>query len=541
MSNNTTSENKKLIYVFLLPIMFCWSVIINYILFYVFDLLDFVEKNNLDVFHSRIILLCLWAVPASITVSFTGMFIDRFPNSLNKLVISSTALSSLSLILVLYAFIIINSTLMIVGTVLFGFFIGIAIISGQTLYSIIIPFGDRNKAYSFVIFGASIISVLSVAFFDSYSPNNHFLMPLAIVSVLGLIITVIVLYYSRVFDFTWKNDKWPTKLGKILSRPSVIVYFCSHTLIWLMLGLMIGSLAQVQKADTLDLLQNFFSISPYKGFWIVVLVGSLISVVPASILSDRIGRKSLIIFSTTGIVLASLVVAIFDLFLISTLIIGFSFACVHAFSSLWVDLSSRDAIGRYNSLNFQSLGLGFIIGFSVSFFLSLDQAQNLLQINIFILIGLAVFASLPLFWISDSFPPLEFFLLLVTNKSGIPLFHYDFNNDDGLKVDLALVSGALIALSTFMVEATGESTGRLSLVRHGTHFILSDEGKFGLTGAIFANKNDPELQRLLKKFLTQFQEKYEEELSDWRGDIGLFRDSVNDAEEIFGHLISIKT
>lgn len=550
MSNSSISENgtldnipKRLMYVFLLPIMFCWAVVINYVLFYVFDLLIYIQNNNLDPFNNPLILLSLWAVPAGITISFTGMVIDHYPKLLKKLLVSSIILSSLSLILILYALLNLESSLMIVGTISFGFFIGIGIISGQTVYSIIIPFEERNKAYSFVIAGASIISILSIVLFDSYSTEYHFLVPLIIVSVIGLVFSAIVYYYSRVFDFTWKNDKWPTKLKKILSRPSVIVYFWSHTLIWLMLGLMIGSLAQlkVQQASTLEFLHTLFSLDPYKGFWVVVLIGSLILVVPASILSDRIGRKSLIIFSTTGIVLASLVIAIINQFLISTLIIGFSFACVHAFSSLWVDLSSRDAIGRYSSLNFQSLGLGFIIGFSVSYFFYLNPTQNFLQINIFFMLGLAVFASLPLFWISDSWPPLEFFLLLVTNKSGIPLFHYDFSNEDGLKVDLALVSGALIALSTFMVEATGEPNGRLSLVRHGTHFILSDEGKFGLTGAIFSNKNDPELQRLLKKFLLQFQEKYKEELPDWKGDISVFADSIDDAEEIFGHLISIKT
>lgn len=539
MSNSQTKINRRN-YVFLLPIMFCWAVIINYVLFYVFDLLNYVDLYNLDIFHSSFILFCLWAVPAGLTISFTGMVIDRYPNLLVKMVLTSTIISALSLFLVLYSLINFDSSLMIAGTILFGFFIGICIVSSQTLYSVVIPFKDRNKSYSFVIAGASVISIVSIALFDSYSNVHPFLIPLTIVGAIGLIISVLVFFVSIKANLKWKNDRWPTKLSKILSRPSVIVYFWSHTLIWGMLGLMIGSLAQVQQASTLKLLQDLFSISPYKGFWIVVLVGSLIFVIPAGFLSDQIGRKSLIIFSTTGIVLASLVVAILNQFLISTLIIGFSFACVHAFSSLWVDLSSRDAIGRYNSLNFQSLGLGFLIGFLVSFYISLNS-QNFLLLNILIMLGIAVFASLPLFWISDSFPPLEFFLLLVTNDSGIPLFSYDFNNKEGLAVDLALVSGALIALSTFMVEATGEPNGRLSLVRHGTHFILSDEGDFGLTGAIFSNKNDPELQRLLKKFLIQFQTKYKDVLPNWRGDVAIFKSSVNDAEEIFGHLISIET
>ena len=276
-------------------------------------------------------------------------------------------------------------------------------------------------------------------------------------------------------------------------------------------------------------------------------IGSFIFIFPSGYLSDAFGRKTLIIFATTGIVLASLLIGIFNstlAYIISTLLIGASFAFVHTSldSSLWVDLASRDSIGRYNSLNFQSLGLGFLIGFLVSFYFYLDLFPDFLRINILILLGLAMFASLPLFWISDSFPPLEFFLLLVTNsKSGIPLFHYNFRSDESLKVDLSLISGALTALSSFMVEATGERQGRLSLVRHGTHFIISHESELGLTGAIFCNKNDPELLRLLKKFLQRFQDKYKDQIQSWQGNLNTFDNANNEAEEIFGHLITIKT
>lgn len=522
--------------------MYAWTVIILYVLFYVFDFLDYIKINNLDLFHNTFILLSMWAIPIALTISFTGMFIDYFPKLLDKLVVYSLLGSSLSLFIILISLEIKNSIIMVLFTILFGFFTGITIISGQTVYSISVPLENRNKIYAWVIIGATFISILTVSFFDSFT-KEHFLIPLLIVSLLGILFSVAFYYMSRLYDFTWKNDVWPTKLKKILTRPSVIVYFWSHTLFWIMLGLMIGSLAQIrtQNASTLQFLQNLFSIDSYKGFWIVVLIGSMLLVYPAGWLSDKVGRKTLIIFGTTGMVLASLVIAIFNQFLISTLLIGISFGCVHAFSSLWVDLSSRDAIGRYNSLNFQSLGLGFLIGFLVSYFIYLDPALNVLNINIFIMLGIAVFASLPLFWISDSYPPLEFFLLLVTNKSGIPMFHYNFRSDETLKVDLSLISGAFTALNSFMTEAIGDYKGNLSLVRHGSHFIISDQTESGLSCAIFSNKNDPELQRLLKKFLRGFQDKYRNEIPIWTGDVNAFKDAINDAEAIFGHLISIKT
>ena len=538
---------KKSDLIFLTPSFYSWTLIGIYILFYVFDLVDYVELNNLNLFGNSFLLMALWGFPAAITISFTGTYIDLYPSHLRNLIIISMLGCSFSLLIDLFSLITYNSLLMCLTTFTFGFFSGILIISGQTLYGISIPQITRGKAYSIVIASFLFISIVLVIFFGPLLSKEPFMLPLTTISILGIVLCIIFVYITNQYDFTWVNNEWPTKLKRILTRQSVIVYFWSHTLIWTMLGLMIGSLAYVGENATNTLIHPINGLDPYKTFWIVVLIGSIIFIFPSGYLSDLLGRKTLIIFATTGIVLASLIIGIFEssfAYYLSTFLIGVSFACVHTSldSSLWIDLASRDSIGRYNSLNFQSLGLGFAIGFLISYYFYLELFPNFLSVNIFILLGLTVFASLPLFWISDSYPPLEFFLLLVTNsKSGIPLFHYNFRSDESLKVDLPLISGAFTALSSFMVEATGEQQGRLSLIRHGTHFIISDESSLGLTGAIFSNKNDPELQRLLKKFLQTFQTKYRDEILSWQGNLDAFSDAVNDAEDIFGHLITIKT
>jgi MFS family permease len=338
-------------------------------------------------------------------------------------------------------------------------------------------------------------------------------------------------------DLYWKKEERITKLKSIFTRRSVIAYFWTHSVLWIMLGLMIGSLANAGNS-------YFPGIDHYKGFWAIVLFGSAVTILPSGYFADRLGRKTLIILATNGIVLSSLILGVFNdqlTFYLSAFLIGVSFALVHTTldSSLWVDLASKDSIGRYSSLNFQSLGLGFVIGFVVSYWGYLFLFPEFLGLTIFILIGLAVFASLPLFWTSDSFPPLEFFLLLVI-KSGIPLFHYNFEKDKELKVDLPLISGALSAVGSFMHEATGEKDAHLSLVRHGTHFIISDENEMGLVATMFSNKNDPELQKLLKKFLILFQIKYRNEIQNWDGNLNVFSEAVKDAVDIFGHLITSK-
>ena len=113
---------------FLLPIMYAWTLLINYVLFYVFDLIDYIGNHNLDPFNNILILLSLWAVPVGITISFTGMFIDFYPKTLNKLVLISILGSSLSLLAVLYSLNEFLISLMIVSTILFGFFVGMLII-----------------------------------------------------------------------------------------------------------------------------------------------------------------------------------------------------------------------------------------------------------------------------------------------------------------------------------------------------------------------------------------------------------------------------
>ena len=533
-------------FILLIPSYYSWTIVGIFVLFNVFDLIHYIDNNNLDLIGNSFILLAFWAFPIAVTGSFTGMLIDYYPSSLRKLVIISLLGSSLSLLVNMLSLFYLNDILMLLSVFSFGFFTGILIISGQTLYSISIPQQSRGRGYAIVIGSFLITTFICIIFFDNIISEGSFFGPLIFVSLLGIILTGIFYYYSKEYDMEWINDEWPTKLMKILSRPSVIVYFWTHTLIWIMLGLMIGSLARFGEQTRFVIFQEFFNLSPYKSFWLVVCEGSLVFILISGYLSDLIGRKSVIILALTGIVLSSLIIGIFDsniAFVVSTFIIGVSFACVHTTldSSLWVDLATQDSIGRYNSLNIQSLGLGLFTGFIISFFFYQNLFSDYLKINIIILLGLTVFASLPLSWVSDSYPPLEFFLLLVTNKAGIPLFHYDFRTDDSLDVNLPLISGALTALSSFMIEATGEKQGRLSLVQHGTHYIISDESEIGIKVAIFSNKNDPELQKLLKDFLIRFQTKFEVTLKDWKGEVNAFSDANNDAEEIFGHLITIKT
>ncbi|MFX0050335.1 MAG: hypothetical protein ACFE8U_03490, partial [Candidatus Hermodarchaeota archaeon] len=140
----------------------------------------------------------------------------------------------------------------------------------------------------------------------------------------------------------------------------------------------------------------------------------------------------------------------------------------------------------------------------------------------------------PLFWVSDSYKPLDFSLLLVIEEGGLPIFDYSFHKKLDVSVELTLLSGALTAVSSFMSETLKEK-GELNLVRHGSHFILTDRVG-GIAAAVFSNKQDPELRKSLREFLELFCIKFSNELKTWNGARTVFDDAVELAEEVFGHL-----
>jgi hypothetical protein len=124
--------------------------------------------------------------------------------------------------------------------------------------------------------------------------------------------------------------------------------------------------------------------------------------------------------------------------------------------------------------------------------------------------------------------------LLVIEEGGLPIFDYSFRKKLDVSVELTLLSGALTAVSSFMSETLKEK-GELNLVRHGSHFILTDR-LGGIAAAVFSNKQDPELRKSLHEFLVLFCEIFSTELKTWDGTRSLFDGAVELAEEVFGHL-----
>lgn len=537
-----------------LPSSYFWIAGTFFFLIKGFELIEYAKERSLltgflgTTALGDLLIGMFYAIPPLLAIGFVGQLIDNRPYLLGKITFISLSVSSTALLLFVIALKLLIAPITLILITIFLTALACLATASHTTFGAITKWSHRGRGFAVgnLIFGITIVGLLLI----SGIFKLDFFISLLIISLLGFLLSILFYYTTRDWIY-WQNDDWPTKTSQILVRQSVKAYFFSHVLIYLMLGLTIGSLAQEGvKANY----SSFFGIElgAFETFWAIVILGTVVFVIPAGYLSDKIGRKDLTIMATYGIVLASLIASLHGLFdpnfdslvyVLTAFTIGVSFAFLHPTldSSLWIDLSSKDSIGRYCDINVYSLVTGLAAGFGISYFF-LSTLIEYRNIMVLMYIGLAVLAVLPLFWVSDSFPPLEFFLLLVINDAGIPIFHYSFGRKKELQVDLPLIAGALSAVGAFMSEATGETGAKLNLVRHGTHVIISDQSDdMGLTATIFANKNDPELQIILSKFLRRFREKFSKELSEWKGDILPFEKAVEDAEEIFGPLMTIAT
>ncbi len=554
MSSNETDRTNNILHLLIaiLPSSYFWTAGTYFFLIKGFELIEYAKDQALlggflgTTYWGDLIIGIFYAIPPLLAIGVIGELIDKRPNLVGKITFYSLLGAAISLLAFLFFLKALNAFFTLLMVPVFLTSLASLATSSHAIYGAVTKWNFRGRGFAIgnAIFAATVIALLIF----SGMQNWDFYISLLVISLLGFIVAVVFYQITKTWSY-WQNDAWPTASSEILRRNSVQAYFFSHVLIYFMLGLTIGSLAQEGVSSNYTEFLNI-ELGAFETFWAILILGSLLFVLPAGYLADQWGRKTLTILATYGIVLASLIASLHGLidpnfdFLIYTLTaftIGCAFALLHPTldSSLWIDLASKDSIGRYCDINVYSLIAGLVPGFAISYFF-LFELTEYRNIMVLIYIGLAVIAVLPLFWVSDSYPPLEFFLLLVINDGGMPIFHYSFGKES-LKIDLPLISGALSAVGSFMLEATGEKGAKLNLVRHGSHFILSDQNTDGerITATMFSNKNDPELLIILSKFLQQFVDTYAEEIKTWKGDLKVFKDAVGIAEDIFGPLITI--
>ncbi|MFW9779058.1 MAG: MFS transporter [Candidatus Heimdallarchaeota archaeon] len=536
--------------VIMIPTIFSWVLASLLLLVYPFDILEYVETLPTNPLAGLGLFLLGGILILAVAALFlTGDILDKHPEYLRR--ITTIGLIGCSISVMLLVLLVEYGLFILISLVGLAIFFGITITSAGTLFAGLIPLQKRGSIYSLGIFAFILISLASILLgglissrFASGLLTMSWVSILPLLGLLGIGLSVIFWLFSQGLDKPWINDRWPTHFRKIFGRRSVKAYLLTHVFIYLMLGISIASFARIGEIsfDTSWVITipslDVFELPKDKVFWFVVLLGDLTLVLFAGRLSDRIGRKSLVVIALYGIVFASLIFGLERTpgsFLAAAFITGVSFALLHPTldSSIWADLSPRDGLGRYFALGFISLAVGLGMGTAIGHWMLQPTLDNIGFIT-YILTILAIMGAFPLFWVADSFKPLEFTLLIVIEEGGLNIFDYSFGRE--IDVELTLLSGALTAVSSFFSETLKEK-GILNLVRHGNHFILTDrDAETRLSAAVFSNKQDPELHSSLGKFLDRFCKDYGAIIKSWNGARSKFEGAAELAEEFFGHL-----
>lgn len=532
-------NNRELVIV-ILPTSYLWLLTSLFLLLYAFDILEIVfeTQTQLEILNPGIIVLFTTACLATATLFLSGYIIDKSPQLTKAAILVSLFMSSISLSgIALGAYF---PFLLIIALPLLGIFLGTLASASGAAFAAYSDVSLRGRIYAFSIFLSAAVAlfILLLSSFMSLFPSY----PLVMISAIGILYFIFVFLNSKSI-FPWKNDPFPTSIFKIINRRSVQAYLTAQFFIYLMLGIVFVTIPQIGSYRHPMVSLGGFSLDQRIVFWGLVFLGDLITVIPAGIIADRVGRKNLIVVGAYLIVVSTLNLGLSEdiwMFLFSAYILGISFGLIHPAASVWCDLSPLDSIGRYMALNYVSLLQGIGVGLFLGLF---ALPRNNASTISYILIGVTVLALLPLFFVADSYQPLDIFLLLLS-INGMACFDYAFKKDKEVtQKDLSLVAGALSAISTFF-ESVDKQHATLDLVRHGNVFVVQTKArtKSGeLVGTLFANKNDPELYRHLKEFVGSFCKQYSDPLMNWQGELRVFRGASEIAEEVFGPLLPSRT
>jgi hypothetical protein len=208
---------------------------------------------------------------------------------------------------------------------------------------------------------------------------------------------------------------------------------------------------------------------------------------------------------------------------------------------MWFDISPRDGFGRYTALGLISLisGLGLSRLVGIEFITQFPDPLAGISILGYIILFLASIAVLPLAQMDNTYPPLKFLLLMVRMEGGILLYYNEFKNKLFEHDKLALVSGGLEAIDTFMHEVLqhGNIHGNMEHVLHAGFFILNAQQK-DVRANLIVNHSSLELRQRLNLFVTKFHEQNQTLLTNWDGNIDTFQDTDELVEIIFGPLFA---
>jgi hypothetical protein len=127
--------------------------------------------------------------------------------------------------------------------------------------------------------------------------------------------------------------------------------------------------------------------------------------------------------------------------------------------------------------------------------------------------------------------------LYILYSDGRDLFYQNFNKEQGITVEPALVSGMFSAITSFIQETTRTSEKVAAIDSGNKKVILEYSQVFSIFAAIFADRETTDIRLALKNSLLEFEKRHKDVLRNWNGNMDFFKDDEDIIERNFAEFL----
>ncbi|MHA1377536.1 MAG: zinc ribbon domain-containing protein [Candidatus Helarchaeota archaeon] len=127
----------------------------------------------------------------------------------------------------------------------------------------------------------------------------------------------------------------------------------------------------------------------------------------------------------------------------------------------------------------------------------------------------------------DEIVSILFFMII--HSSGVCIFNKDF----GKTLDADLTSGLITAVQSFLGELTGQEENRFTEFSQSGFYILTCNGKNSTSAIVMSMRASDKIKDRLIQFVELFENKFENELTNFTGNLDNFRESSQIFKQFF--------